>query len=86
MVALDEHPKFKDQWIQAMLLVESFKLVPKAFRQGSKTKNWQIEAKPVLERKSISADQTNSAKRRVPYLIWRTKNQPMDQGTLQLKD
>ncbi len=30
---------------------------------------------PVLERKAIGADQTNSAKRRATDLIWRTKNQ-----------
>ncbi len=42
---LDEGPRSRDQWIQAILLVESFKLVPKAFRRGSKTKKWQIEAK-----------------------------------------
>ncbi len=34
---LDEGPRSRDQWIQAILLVETFKLVPKAFRQGSKT-------------------------------------------------
>ncbi len=41
---------------------------------------------PVLERKAIGADQTNSAKKRATDLIWRSKNQARDQGTLQLKD
>jgi hypothetical protein len=36
----------RDQWIQAILLVESFKFDPKAFWWGSKNKKWQIEAKP----------------------------------------
>jgi hypothetical protein len=43
---LDEGPWSRDEWIQAILLVESFKLVPKAFKRESKTKKWQIEAKP----------------------------------------
>jgi hypothetical protein len=56
-------------------LVESFKLVTKAYRQLSKTKKWQIEAKPymapVFERKSIDLDQKTVLKGEL--LIWRTK-------------
>jgi hypothetical protein len=44
---LDEGPRSRDQWIhQAILLIESIKLVPRPFRWGSKTKKWQMEAKP----------------------------------------
>jgi len=85
MVTLNEGPKFKDQWIQAILLVESFKLVPRPLDKGPKQKIQQIEAKPymalIFERKSICLDQTNSAKRRTPDFIWRTKNQAREQDT-----
>jgi len=59
---------------------------PKAFRRGSKTKKWQIEANmgPVLEGKSIGSDQKTVLKGEL--LIWRAKNQARDPGTLQLKD
>jgi hypothetical protein len=39
---------------------------------------------PVLEGKSIGSDQTTVLKGEL--LIWRTKNQARDQGTIQLKD
>jgi hypothetical protein len=56
-------------------LVESFKLVTNAYRQGSKTKKWQIEAKPymapVFEGKSIDLDQKTVLKGEL--LIWRSK-------------
>jgi hypothetical protein len=39
----------------------------------------------VLKGKSIGSDQKNSAKKE-ELLIWRTKNQVRDQGTVQLKD
>ncbi len=45
---LDEGPRSSDQWIQAISLLKSFKIGPKACRQRSKTKKWQIEAKPTL--------------------------------------
>jgi hypothetical protein len=32
---LDEGPRSRDQWIQAILLIESIKLVPRPFRWGS---------------------------------------------------
>jgi hypothetical protein len=61
---------------------------PKAFRQGSKNKKWQIEAKPtmapVLEGKSLGLDQNTVLQGEL--LIWRTKNEARDQGMIQLKD
>jgi hypothetical protein len=37
-----------EPWIlcQAILLVESFKLVPRPLDEGPRPKKWQIEAKP----------------------------------------
>ncbi len=73
----------RDQWIQVILLVESFILISrKAFRQGCRTKKWQIEAKPTWP-KSTGSDQKTVLKGEL--LIWRTKNQARDQGTAQLK-
>jgi hypothetical protein len=74
-------PRSRDQWIQAILLVESFKLVPTPFDEGFKTKKWQIEANvaPVLEGKSIGWDQNTALKGEL--VIWRTKNQARDPGT-----
>jgi hypothetical protein len=85
---LDEGPRSRDQWIQTILLVKSFKLVPRPFRQGSKTKKWQIKAKPTCHlfwrERSTGLDQRTVLKWEL--LIWRTKNQARDQGTVQLKD
>jgi len=83
---LDEGPGSRDQWIQAILLAESFFIGPKPFRRGSKTKKWELEVNmvPVLEGKSFGRDQKTVLKRE--RLIWRTKNQARDLGTLQLKD
>jgi hypothetical protein len=39
---------------------------------------------PVLEGKSIGSDQMTVLKREL--LVWRTKNQARDPGTLQVKD
>jgi hypothetical protein len=39
---------------------------------------------PVLEGRSIGSDQKTVLKEEI--LIWRTKNQARDQGTLQLRD
>jgi uncharacterized protein YeaC (DUF1315 family) len=51
-------------------------------------KSGKIEAKPymapVLEGKSIGSDQKTALKGEL--LIWRTKNQARDHGTVQLKD
>ncbi len=68
----DKGPRSRDQWIQAKLLVETFKLIPRPLDEDPKQKKWQIEAKtymaPVLEGKSIGWDQKNSAKSRAPDL------------------
>jgi hypothetical protein len=60
----------------------------KVFRQGSKTKKWQIEAKPTWHlfwrENQIGLDQKTVLKGEL--LIWRTKNQARDQGRVQLKD
>jgi hypothetical protein len=82
---LDEGLRSRNQWIQGILLVESFKLVPRPLDQA-KTKKWQIEPNmaPVLEGKSIGWDQKTMLKGEL--LIWRTKNQARDPSTLQLKD
>jgi len=41
---------------------------------------------PVLEGKSIGSDPKKKSAKRRELLIWRTKNQARDQGTIQLKD
>jgi hypothetical protein len=58
------------------------KIGPKAFRRRSKTKKWQIEAKPTTrhyfsEGKSVGLEQKTELKGEL--LIWRTKNQARDQ-------
>jgi hypothetical protein len=37
---LDEGPRSRDQWIQAILLVQSCKLVPRMRIQDQKVANW----------------------------------------------
>jgi hypothetical protein len=86
-VTLEEGLRSRDQWIQAILLVETFKLVPTPLEEeGPRPKTWQIEANtaPVLEGKSIGSDRKRVLKGEL--LISRTKNQARDPGTLQLKD
>jgi hypothetical protein len=66
---LDKVPRSRDRWIQVILLVESFKLVPRSLDEGQRPKSGKIEAKrfhmaPVLEGESIGSDQKTSAKRR----------------------
>ncbi len=68
---LDEGPRSRDQWIQAILLVESFKLVPRPWDEDPRPKSGKLRLNlhaPVLEGKSIGLDQKNSAKRRAPDL------------------
>jgi hypothetical protein len=38
-MTLDEGPRSRDQWIQAILLVESFKLVPRPLDEGPRPKS-----------------------------------------------
>jgi hypothetical protein len=67
---------------------QKLSISPKAFRQGSKTKKWQIEAKPTWHRfwrENQLVQTKKSAKRRAPDL----ENQESgykDQGTVQPKD
>ncbi len=86
-VTLDEGPRSRDQWFQAILLVKSFKLVPRPLDEGARPKKWQMDkpyVAPVLEGKSIDWDQKTVLKGEL--LIWRPKNQARDEGTVQLKD
>jgi hypothetical protein len=39
---LDEGPRSKDHWIQAILLVESFKLVPRPWNEGPRPKSGKL--------------------------------------------
>ncbi len=68
------------------LIGRKLSIGPNAFRGGSKTKKWQIEANtaPILEGKSIGSDRKTALKGEL--VIWSTKNQARDPGTLQLKD
>jgi hypothetical protein len=58
---------------------------PKAFTQGSKTKKWQIEAKPTwhLFWRENQLVQTQKTVLKGELLIWGTKDQARDQGTVQ---
>jgi hypothetical protein len=59
-------------------------IAPKAFRRASKTKKWQIEAKPTWHL-FWRENQLVRPKKQFS-LIWRTENHARDQGTVQLKD
>jgi hypothetical protein len=88
-VTLDKGPRSRDQWIQAILLVKSFKLVPKPLDKGSKPKSDKLrmtkkDANWTENQLVQSSDQKTVLKGEL--LIWRTKNQARDQGTVQLKD
>jgi hypothetical protein len=41
-VTLDEGPRSKDQWIQAILLVKSFKLIPRPLDKGPRPNNGKL--------------------------------------------
>jgi hypothetical protein len=41
-VTLDKGPRSRDQWIQAILLVESFKLVPRSLDEGTRPKGGKL--------------------------------------------
>jgi hypothetical protein len=72
---------------QAILLVKSFKLVPRPLDKGPRpkvTNRGNTYMAPLLEGTSIGLDQRTVLKGEL--LIWRTKNQARDQGTVQLKD
>jgi hypothetical protein len=84
---LDKGPSSWDQWIQAILLVESFKLIPRPLDESPRQKSGKLRPNlhmaPVLEGKSIGSDQKTVLKGEL--LIWRAKNQARDQGTLRLR-
>ncbi len=72
---LDEDPKSGVQWNRAILLNESHKLGPMVFRWGSKTKKWQIKAKPTWHHfwgkiNWFKPQQKKELKRR-ELMIWR---------------
>jgi hypothetical protein len=72
---LDEGPRSRDQRIQAILLVESFKLVPRPLDEGRRPKKWQIEAKLTwhLCWRENQLVQTKKTVLKGQLLIWRTK-------------
>jgi hypothetical protein len=41
-VTLDKGPRSRDQWVQAILLVESFKLVPRPLDEGPRPKSGKL--------------------------------------------
>jgi hypothetical protein len=86
-MTLDEGLMSRHQWIQAILLVESFKLVPMPLDEGPRPKSGKLRLNlhgTCFGGKSIGSDQKTLLKWEL--LIWRTKNEARDQGTIQLKD
>jgi hypothetical protein len=84
---LDKVPRSREHWIQAILLVESFKLVARLLDEGPRPKSDKLRLNlhgTCFGGKINWFGPKNSAKREL--LIWRTKNQATDQGTVQLKD
>ncbi len=67
-------------------------MVPRPLDEGPRPKSGKLRLNlhgktymaPVLEGKSIGSDQKTVLEEEI--LIWRTKNQARDPGTLQLKD
>jgi hypothetical protein len=82
---LDKSPRSRDQWTQASLLVESFKLVPRPpLDDGPRPKSGKLRLNlhgTCFGGKINWFGPKNSAKKRAPDLIWRTENQARDQGT-----
>jgi hypothetical protein len=70
----------------AILLVESFQLIPRPLDKGPRPKCDKLRLIWHLfwREKSIGLDQKTVIKEKL--LIWGTKNQARDPGTLQLKD
>ncbi len=68
-VTLDEGPRSRDQWIQAVLLVESFKLVPRPLDEGPRPKSGKLRLHGTCFGGEINwFGPNNSAKRRAPDL------------------
>jgi hypothetical protein len=68
---LDEGPRSRNQWIQAILLV------PRPLDEGPRPKTWKIEAKPTwhLFWRKNQLVWTQKTVLKGEFLIWRTKNQ-----------
>jgi hypothetical protein len=67
---LNKGPRSSDQWIQAILFVESFKLVPRPLDEGPRPKSGKLRKtymEPVLEGKSIGSDQETLLKKESPW-------------------
>jgi hypothetical protein len=62
----DFRGRFRDQWIQAILLVESFKLVPRPFDEGPRTKSGKLRLN--LNGTCFGGKTKKSAQRRAPDL------------------
>jgi len=68
---LDKGPRSQDQWIQAILLVESFKLVPRPLNEGLRPESGKLRLNlhgTCFGGKINWFKQNNSAKGRTPYL------------------
>jgi hypothetical protein len=68
---LDQGPRSRDQWIQAILLVESFKLVPRPLDEGPRPKSGKLRLNLhgiCFGGKINWFGPKNSAKRRAPDL------------------
>jgi hypothetical protein len=68
---LDEGPMSRDQWIQTILLVESFKLVPRPLDEGPIPKSGKLRLNlhgTCFEGKINWFSRKQSAKRRAPHL------------------
>jgi hypothetical protein len=85
---LDAGPRSRDQWIQAILLVKSFKLVRRPLDEGPRPKSDKLNLKPTWHL-FWTENQLVWTKKTVPkgkLLIWRMKNQAREQSTVELKD
>jgi len=71
-----------------ILIAESHKLDPGPLDEGSKTEEWQIEAKPTWHHfgGEINCFGPQRKELQGELMIWRTKMQARVQGRVQLKD
>jgi hypothetical protein len=87
-VTLDEGPRPRDQWIQAILLVESLKLVPSPSDKGPRPKSGKLRLnlRGTLFWRENQLVQTKKTMLKGELLIWKTKSHAKDQFKVQLKD
>jgi hypothetical protein len=88
-VTLDKDPRSRDQWIQAILMVQCFKWVPRHLDEGPRPKSGKLRLNlhgTCFGGKINQLVRTNKTVLKGELLIWRTKSQARDQGTVQLKD